>query len=768
MDERFQVSKLIDVEAMSEELERLQEVPVQVQEEGVAIIETALEKLVTEQISIPDFLVASQILFPMESWKEYYFLESELTEGALQSGLTFEPMFKKLKVFRSKLPPIEPFIIFICEKYQMHTSMSTTRYDWVRPSLAQTAQDNDWVFPDMYVPLDRNRREMISRGVKVAFIDSGVDYQHPDLSHIPPEQCFDFSGTRTALDEDGHGTHCIGILNSKGVVDERCTGIAPGASVYSLKALTKDGGTLESILMAFDFGIEEEIQIYNFSFGARVVKLDSPFALLTAVIDQAINEYDLIICAAAGNEGAGAGNRPKLNSITSPGDCPSALTVGAVDSFGYLAPFSSRGSAMKNTWNYRKPNLCAPGVHVVSCLPSTTKDSQELGLNYQCLSGTSMATPMVTGLCCLLRGVGMDRVEIFKTLSAACHVPIDHNGRPYSQDYEVGWGVPDIEEIVRQLGYAVDQPLRAAKINRQQGSRFMAAQAALPLLHCDWSSVPLPSDAQEDSDFYRCEDDPSKVIFAAAYSKYKSQASGLKVSREKLKKLYGEQCLNDRNQARTESVDRMVAVQVFKANGRQCGLESELVVKQGNLILSSIFFMEDQGAVTYTLPQCAYFKEEREKLLRGTLRKGSRLYALIFDEASLAQLPEADEYILAFWKPTMMAQAVSKPNLVYWCSLGRRESGTNVCWVVENPDSLGSDALSGMLRQLFWLEPKEQRVKRCLDLLQSERESQYRLSMPRAFVLMLIDEFGIDFLLQTPFPGFKVLKEGDEIIIRTR
>ena len=272
------------------------------------------------------------------------------------------------------------------------------------------------------------------RGVGVAVIDSGVS-AHEDLdrrgrrSRIAHFKDF----TRDALsprwisdrptDEYGHGTHVAGIIAGNGARSgDRRTGIAPGAHIVGLKVLDGDGyGYISDVIAAIDYAVSVRaaynVRVINLSVASGVFESyrQDPLALAARrAVDAGI-----VVVAAAGNLGRNAAGEAQFGGITSPGNAPWVLTVGASSHSGTarrsddtIAEFSSRGP----TWIdfSAKPDLVAPGVGIESLAVrgsslSSTFDGYLVGGTrgashepYLSLSGTSMAAPAVAGTVALM------------------------------------------------------------------------------------------------------------------------------------------------------------------------------------------------------------------------------------------------------------------------------------------------------------------------------------------------------------------------------
>ncbi len=265
-------------------------------------------------------------------------------------------------------------------------------------------------------------------GVGVAIIDSGITAWHDDLSQGGTGQrvarFVDFvDGATTAHDDYGHGTHVAGIIAGNGIdSDGARTGIAPGAHLIVLRVLDGTGrGHISDVIAAIDYVIaqrdELNIRVLNLSVASGVYEsyTTDPLTLAT---ERAV-QSGIVVVAAAGNNGRTFDNRTQYGGITSPGNAPWVLTVGASSHMGTvdrsddtIPRFTSRGPT---AIDYRaKPDLVAPGVGIESLsnpgstlyatsaaylLAGTTLIPQ---LPYLSLSGTSMSAPVVSGTVALM------------------------------------------------------------------------------------------------------------------------------------------------------------------------------------------------------------------------------------------------------------------------------------------------------------------------------------------------------------------------------
>lgn len=220
-------------------------------------------------------------------------------------------------------------------------------------------------------------------GVKIAVLDTGIDYNHPDLA-TNYKGGYDFVyNDSDPIDYNGHGTHVSGIIAAKnngiGVI-----GVAPNSSIYAVSVLSPSGDGLTSwIISGIEWAVENNMTIATMSFTCNPSYYQCDDPALHAAIDNAYNS-GLLLVAAGGNTNGG--------EVRYPAAYGSVIAVTATDQNDKNTSFDPIGS---------KIELAAPGVNILSTVPT--------GLcalcnpsGYRYLSGTSMATPHVAGVAALI------------------------------------------------------------------------------------------------------------------------------------------------------------------------------------------------------------------------------------------------------------------------------------------------------------------------------------------------------------------------------
>jgi subtilisin family serine protease len=311
-------------------------------------------------------------------------------------------------------------------------------------------------------------------GILVSVLDTGVNYNHTDLSdHMwnddfsYPNHGYDFvNSDNDPMDDQGHGTHCAGTIAGDGTSGSQ-TGVAPGTTIMALKILDSAGsGTESGVWNAIQFSIDNNADVMSMSIGwlhawgvDRVSWRDSMVNAMTAGVVAAV---------AAGNEGDQIATYPIPDNIRTPGDCPppwlhpdqtltggtsSVITVGATDSSGNIGYFSGLGPVTwqaisgYNDYAYNpgmgliRPDLSAPGVNIKS-LAYNSNTGYEDGWN-----GTSMATPAVAGVIALMlqKNPTLTPAQISEILETTVQNPQTPKNNTY------GSGIVDALEAIQAI-----------------------------------------------------------------------------------------------------------------------------------------------------------------------------------------------------------------------------------------------------------------------------------------------------------------------------
>ncbi|MFD9701863.1 S8 family serine peptidase [Lentzea sp. NPDC059081] len=303
---------------------------------------------------------------------------------------------------------------------------------------------------------------LTGKNTRVAVLDTGIDPTHPDLTDAVVE-AEDFTGSASGtVDKHGHGTHVASIVTGNHATYK---GVAPDTSLLVGKVLNDAGsGTESGIIAGMEWAAGSGAQVINMSLGS-----DAPSDgtdPLSQAVDRLTAQTGALFVIASGNSGRTPG---------SPAAADAALTVGAVDRTDALAEFSSRGPRLRD--NAVKPDITAPGVDIVAALAKDSLISRQVppvGEDHVALSGTSMATPHVTGAAAVLAGQhpdwkapqlkaalmgsakpnpaltafeqGAGRVDVAKAVSATVHASIGsiNNGIvqwPHTDDVPIATAV---------------------------------------------------------------------------------------------------------------------------------------------------------------------------------------------------------------------------------------------------------------------------------------------------------------------------------------
>lgn len=248
------------------------------------------------------------------------------------------------------------------------------------------------IFATANKALSMDGKDNLRADVDVAVIDTGIDYEHPDLNVVARTNCITgICVDNTGKDGHSHGTHVAGTIgaidNGEGVV-----GVASGARMWAVKVLNDGGSGAESWIIA---GVDwvtahaKDIEVANMSLGC--------FCSMPA-LDKAINgsvEAGVVYAVAAGNSNANA-------SSVSPASNANVITVSALADYDGKSGAKSSPTCQNYGLDDRKASFSNYGSTIEIAAPGTCILSAEPGNKYGYKSGTSMAAPHVAGAVAVL------------------------------------------------------------------------------------------------------------------------------------------------------------------------------------------------------------------------------------------------------------------------------------------------------------------------------------------------------------------------------
>jgi subtilisin len=284
-------------------------------------------------------------------------------------------------------------------------------------------------------------------GIKVAVLDTGVYTNHADLAGSA-EQCKDFTQRKSPLvnnscsDKNGHGTHVAGTVLAHGGSGQGIYGVAPAADLWAYKVLNDRGsGYSDDIAGAIQHAADEANRTGSKVVISMSLGSSSKNSLITDAVNYAYSKGVLVV-AAAGNSGPGD------NTIGYPGALVNAVAVAALENVQQngtyrVADFSSRGNPATDgdyVIQERDVELSAPG----RAIESTWFDG-----SYNTISGTSMATPHISGLAAKIWAANpnMSHTQLRSELQNRAKVNdiLGGTGAAAGDDYASGFGFPRVK-----------------------------------------------------------------------------------------------------------------------------------------------------------------------------------------------------------------------------------------------------------------------------------------------------------------------------------
>ncbi|XP_010254111.1 PREDICTED: subtilisin-like protease SBT6.1 [Nelumbo nucifera] len=275
-----------------------------------------------------------------------------------------------------------PGKIFTCMSFgegENYTALSNSAISWKRNLMMQRSQ-----VTSLFGAETLWTKGYTGAKVKMAIFDTGIRANHPHFRNI--KERTNWTNEDTLNDNLGHGTFVAGVIAGE---DAECLGFAPDTEIYAFRVFTDAQVSYTSwFLDAFNYAIATNMDVLNLSIGGPDY-LDLPF--VEKVWELTAN--NIIMVSAIGNDG------PLYGTLNNPADQSDVIGVGGIDYNDHIASFSSRGMS---TWEIPhgygrvKPDIVAYGRDIMGSKISTGCKS---------LSGTSVASPVVAGVVCLLVSV---------------------------------------------------------------------------------------------------------------------------------------------------------------------------------------------------------------------------------------------------------------------------------------------------------------------------------------------------------------------------
>jgi subtilisin family serine protease len=332
--------------------------------------------------------------------------------------------------------------------------------------------------PTVWAMRDSSNRPVIGTGVRVAIIDTGIDYNHTDLGGEG------FPNTRVITgynfiadnfdpwDDQGHGTFVAGVVGANGGV----VGMAPDASLMAYKIFDAQAYGIDSDIIAAierslnpdgNLATDDGAQVLNLSLG-DVGHPDDP---LSQACDNAVLAGAVVVVA-AGNSG------PFYYSADSPGLARRVISVGATTKGDSLWTYSSRGP-VRGSWAI-KPDMVAPGVAITSTIP---------GNSYYSGDGTSAAAPHVAGAAALLLQLHPDWSPEW-IQAALMNTALDLGRSPYQQ----GAGRLRVDKAATTSALILPTSLSLGRVEdtqavwtRQQSITFQSVSSEVTTYTLSWT-----------------------------------------------------------------------------------------------------------------------------------------------------------------------------------------------------------------------------------------------------------------------------------------
>ena len=286
--------------------------------------------------------------------------------------------------------------------------------------------DSQWYLDKINADAIR-KRGLSGKGIKIAIIDSGINFSHPDFNQsniLQGYNCtFGAEDINDYSDNIGHGTMVAGIIAAQTDNELDIAGIASNAQIIPIKITDSNSLNISSIFLGLEKALETDCDIINMSFGGAITD-EEALSVLKGYIDEA-EEKGIIVVAAVGNSGH------TDNAMNYPAGFDNVIGVGSVDEDLSSSYFSQKNESVF---------VSAPGDNIISLFKN---NSTTTGL------GTSLSAPIVTAVIAIIKEVRPECTlqEIKELLK---NTSVDYGSEGYDINY--GYGILNVENIVEEIG----------------------------------------------------------------------------------------------------------------------------------------------------------------------------------------------------------------------------------------------------------------------------------------------------------------------------
>lgn len=362
-------------------------------------------------------------------------------------------MLENLGQIKYKLPMIDAYVIEIDESNldKIKNLEGLIRVEMDTHITAQMNRVGDSIEASW-----AHQNNITGKGVGVAVVDTGLGLHRDFIENGNRVKAFKdiLNKRKDPYDDNGHGTHVCGIIGGNGYSSKgKYIGIAPECNLIGVKVLDHRGdGNISDVLAGLQWIIDNRkrynIRVVNISVGTSVKENMDENSLLVQGVN-AVWDNGIVVVVAAGNNGPGP------MSISTPGISRKVITVGSSDDNMAVEVFGSRTKDYSGRgptpYCIKKPDIVAPGSNIVSCNINNYRNSSSVNrlgvanspMMYTIKSGTSMATPVVSGAIALLLS---NRPELTnREVKLRIRNTAVDQGQPWEKQ---GWGMLNIRRLL--------------------------------------------------------------------------------------------------------------------------------------------------------------------------------------------------------------------------------------------------------------------------------------------------------------------------------